>query len=492
MSYEPAIYDSFATLMICVEAHIDEVPPEQIASLYQKVDLTSENPSVMMQICKLAPLMILEIATDSEKCDEFSLCYDVMYFFRVLEKDQDVSHLSDRDQARFNEIEARFEESPFVKTKLEYHVRYQYDKSKVPHFLVQQIEERVGKKLLDALIANPNANLRPLEQELNITLTSVKSPGRIRNETTPTDPDVEPRAMYTHPAVIQQLAPMIQSPGAFKGLLNAQMTLRDDGDQRHIEPERPPLLTENPPQGAIEASKRYETEAYILAFLCFPVFIVLEAIAFITTWGGISPIWFSVVAVASTGLIAVKSHEAFVKSHDTAMKWNTSYHTIVYDPPLKSGKSAVVEIQLELPVGWSTQETISRLENCAKPSLYELFADADTVPLRSKVRDCIERQLALKQRELDLALCRMEMLKCFDPAMPAFGSRHVFSSNHIIVTYEIADLWRTDAVNAKLGELLRANLATDLTRHAKTLNIRFIDIEKQPEKIQQKGFAFNG
>ena len=76
--------------------------------------------------------------------------------------------------------------------------------------------------------------------------------------------------------------------------------------------------------------------------------------------------------------------------------------------------------------------------------------------------------------------------------MPAFGSRHVFSSNGIIVTYEIADLWRTDAVNAKLAEILAANPGNDLTRHAKTLNIRFIDIEKQAEKTVHKGFAFNG
>jgi hypothetical protein len=301
----------------------------------------------------------------------------------------------------------------------------------------------------------------------------------------PANTDPELRATYTHPAVIEQVAAMKQFPEAFKELppTSFRTMIKSYEDDQRREKERPRLWTENPPQGAIEESQSYRLRAYFFALLCIPASIATVYVGVATYLG------FGIATSASVLLLAWLSYNSHVKSHNLALRWETSYYNIVYSPALKSGKSADVEIQLELPVGWGIPEMLSRLENCAKPSLYELFAKSDTVPLRSKVWDCIERKLALKQRELGLSLCRMELLKCVDPAMPAFGSRHVFSSNGFIVTYEIADLWRTDAVNAKLAEMLAANPGTDLTRHAKTLNIHFIDIEKH---AMHKGFAFNG
>ena len=309
----------------------------------------------------------------------------------------------------------------------------------------------------------------------------------------PADTDPELRASYTHPAVIEQIAAMKQFPEAFKGMppMNFRMTIKDYEERQRREQERPRLRTENPPTSLTEDAKMQKFFAYLLAVLCFIAVLVTVLVAGILVVGNQNPAWAILPLAAAVGL-GVWSHDTFNKSHNADLKWETQYHTIAYNPPLKSGRTAIVEIQLELPVGWSTPETLSRLESCAKAPLYELFANSDTVPLRSKVWDCIERHLAVKQNELNLGICRLELLKNVDPAMPAFGSRHVFSSNGIIVTYEIADLWRTDAVNAKLAEILAANPGTDLTRHAKTLNIRFIDIEKQAEKTVHKGFAFNG
>jgi hypothetical protein len=316
----------------------------------------------------------------------------------------------------------------------------------------------------------------------------------------PADADAKERAMYTHPAVIEQIAARMQFPEAFEGLppMSFRMTIKDFEEQQHREEEkqrreeeRPRLQTENPPASESENSKMLKYFAYLLAVLCVIAAVVALVVVGIVVVGNQSPAWAIVPLAASVGF-GFWSYSTFVKSHTASLKWETQYHTIVYNPALKGGRPATVEVQLELPVGWSTPETLSRLESCAKAPLYELFANSDTVPLRSKVWDCIERQLAVKQNELNLGICRMELLKNVDPAMPAFGSRHVFSSNGIIVTYEIADLWRTDAVNAKLAEMLAANPGTDLTRHAKTLNIRFIDIEKQVERKVHKGFAFNG
>lgn len=309
----------------------------------------------------------------------------------------------------------------------------------------------------------------------------------------PADEDPEFRAMYSHPAVIQQMAAMMQFPEAFEGIppMSFRMTIKDYEDQQRREEERPRLRTENPPASVSEESRMQRFFAFLLAGLSFIAALVGLVVVGIVVVGNQNPAWAIVPLAAAVGL-GFWSYSTFVKSDTASLKWETQYHTIVYNPALKGGRPSIVEVQLELPVGWSTPETLSRLESCAKAPLYELFANSDTVPLRSKVWDCIERHLAVKQNELNLGICRLELLKNVDPAMPAFGSRHVFSSNGIIVTYEIADLWRTDAVNAKLAEILAANPGTDLTRHAKTLNIRFIDIEKQAEKKVHKGFAFNG
>jgi hypothetical protein len=314
----------------------------------------------------------------------------------------------------------------------------------------------------------------------------------------PPDTDNELRRCYSHPAVIEQMAAMMQFPEAFKDMpMSFRMTVkcyedeqRRKEEQKKMEEEqernRPRLRTENPPQYWIDQAAEKKVTGYFLAGLC-------GALLLITLILAIQAIPFAIISFVLGCLLAWGSTKAFKKAAQNRTKWEMTYHTIVYTPALKSGRDATVEIQLELPVGWKNPDTLARLESCAKPSLYALFAESDTVPLRSKVWDCIERQLAVKQQELSLGICRMELLKNVDPAMPPFGSRHVFSSNGIIVTYEIADLWRTDAVNAKIAEIVAANPNTDLTRHAEALNIRFIDIEKQPEKKSSpKGFAFNG
>jgi hypothetical protein len=309
----------------------------------------------------------------------------------------------------------------------------------------------------------------------------------------PADIDPEARMLYTHPAVIEHVAAMKEFPEAFNGMppTSFRMIVKSYEENQQRERERPRLQTQNPPQAVIERGLFYSVNGYMAAIFCFLSCLASVVVGIINpVWNGIPLILIPLICVVLT---FSWSYNSFVKARNSKLPWDTSYHTITYNPALKSGKSAVVEIQLELPVGWSNPETLSRLENCAKSSLYELFANSDTVPLRSKVFDCIEQKLAMKQRELNLGLCRMQLLRNVDPSMPAFGSRHVFSSNGIIVTYDIADLWRTDAVNAKLAEMLLANPATDLTRHANALNIRFIDIEKQPPKTPpQKGFAFNG
>lgn len=263
-------------------------------------------------------------------------------------------------------------------------------------------------------------------------------------------------------------------PEAFKVSApeNSRMTANDVEEQQRKERERPRLRTDNPPQSWIEKSEDLKFAAYVLAGMCLIAFILSLIFAFIN-------IYLMIASFAIAVGLGVFSYKTFVQSRKSQQKWEMMYHTIVYNPLLKSGKNATVEIQLELPVGWSTPETLSRLENCAKPSLYELFARSDTVPLRSNVFDCIERQLALKQDELALAICRMQLLKNFDPEMPPFGAEQIYRTADALVTYEIADLWRVSAVNRKISEILLSHPADELIEFSKALNIHIIDVKKR-------------
>lgn len=451
--------------MTRVSEIIDAVPREQIVPLYQKLDRTP-GKSVTAQICKLAPLMIFEISIDREKRDALSLCYDVIYFFGVLAEQKPISHLSVSDQAKYAEMKTRFIDFPFNETQAEYRVRYQYDKSKIPSFLIQQFEDAVGTKFLDALTNDTKADLSPIEKEYGVVLTSIDTPDRKENrKPSPPRPPIN-NATHQTQSQVSDDAVLLSDIDRRTNNRSSAFLIGKPLEQTSLR-----LLTDNPPRSVVEQAHLQKINAYFLTFFCVVA-------ALVTLIIGALNVYWMIVPLAATVGFGVWSHETFRKSHECEQKWETSYHTIVYNPPLKGGKNAIVEIQLEIPVGWSTPETLSRLEHCAKPSLYELFSGLDTVPLRSQVFECIERQLVMKQRELALGICRMQLLKNFDPAMPPFGTTQIYRTFDTLVTYEIADLWRVDAVNRKISDILISH-PDELVKHAEALNIRFIDIQKR-------------
>ena len=245
----------------------------------------------------------------------------------------------------------------------------------------------------------------------------------------------------------------------------------------------PKLKTHNPPVINLVNAKR----ARILARIFLAVALISGIGMPLLLLNKSSAMFFALPFLFCT-VSAVAALIQFQKANSLNAKWKTTYQTLTFSPLLKGGRKAQIEVQIEIPKGWDTPETLKHLENSARPILFDLFHHEDTVPSRFKVERYIEAVMARKQREIGLGICRMDLLTNIDPAMPVFGQKHVCVCNGTIIKYEISDLWRADAVDSKITEILKAHSATDLPYYEDALNVRFIGIEKSIANNNIKGF----
>lgn len=153
-------------------SHYKEFPaniqadPTAVFTLYAMTDLFEETI-----------LSIAEIRNDREKTETLAIASECFYFIQLLKKYNDnLTKLTPIEEARFALLQERFTEKPFLEKH--FNVKYEYYKEHVPACMVEQFEEMVTDKVIGALSADPNADLRPYEKELQIIITKIECPGR--------------------------------------------------------------------------------------------------------------------------------------------------------------------------------------------------------------------------------------------------------------------------------------------------------------------------
>jgi hypothetical protein len=169
------------------------------------------------------------------------------------------------------------------------------------------------------------------------------------------------------------------------------------------------LLTNNPPLSVLKEGIR----ARIGGFVMFAVGAIACVISIAIRPGYLAhnppdkpPLYLAV----GTALILTFGGLYRLQDEKFKAKWPTNYRPLLFEPILKSGNAIVVEIQIEIPKTQDTPETLFQLVSATRAPLFNLFADADTPPSRQDICECVSKAMAKKQREIGLAICRMEVV----------------------------------------------------------------------------------